>query len=63
MTVWNFLELAAWALSAVIAGWLLYDAVTTSRRYSEDFLTHTIEDLGDTDFAEYDSRGGEGSQP
>lgn len=54
MTVWNLLEWAAWALSAMIAGWLLYDAVMTSRRYSEEFLTHTIEDLGDADFSEID---------
>jgi hypothetical protein len=60
MTVWNLLEWAAWVLSAGIAGWLLYDAVMTSRRYSEDFLTHTIEDLGDADFSELDGPGTEG---
>lgn len=54
MTIWNALEWAAWAVSALVAGWLLYDAVMISRRYSEDFLTHTIEDLGDAEFAHLD---------
>lgn len=63
MTVWNLLELAAWLLSAAIAGWLVYDAVMISRRYSEEFLTHTIEDLGDADFTEFDDPGTEGVRP
>jgi hypothetical protein len=58
MTVWNLLEWAAWLLSALVAAWLLYDAVTTSRRYSEEFLTHTVEDLGD-----FDDPGAEGARP
>jgi hypothetical protein len=63
MTVWNLLEWAAWLLSALVAGWLLYDAVMTSRRYSEEFLTHTIEDLGDADFATVEDPGTEGTRP
>lgn len=62
MTVWTLLEYAAWALSALIAGWLVYDATMTSRRYSEDFLTHTIEDLGDADFSELDGPDTEGAR-
>ena len=63
MSIWDVLELAAWLLSALVAGWLLYDAVLTSRRYSEEFLTHTIEDLGDADFASMDDPGSEGTRP
>lgn len=63
MTVWDLLELAAWLLSALVAGWLLYDAVTTSRRYSEEFLTHTLEDLGEVDLTTLDDSGTEGARP
>lgn len=63
MTVWDLLELAAWLLSALVAGWLLYDAVTTSRRYSEEFLTHTLEDLGEVDMTTLDDPGTEGARP
>ncbi len=63
MSVWNLLELAAWVLSAVIAAWLVYDAVMTSRRYSEEFLTHTIEDLGDADFTDYEGPDVKGARP
>lgn len=52
MTIWNLFEYVAWALSALIAAWLVYDAVMTSRRYSEEFLTHTLEDFGDADFSD-----------
>lgn len=62
MTIWNLLEYAAWALSLVIAAWLVYDATMTSRRYSEEFLTHTIEDLGDADFGELDGPDMEGAR-
>ena len=63
MTAWNLLEWAAWILSALVAGWLVYDAVMTSRKYSEEFLTHTIEDLGDSDFADIDEPGTGGARP
>ena len=63
MTVWDLMELSAWLLSALVAGWLVYDAVMTSRRYSEEFLTHTIEDLGAGDLTNLDDRGTEGSRP
>jgi hypothetical protein len=62
MTIWNLLEWLAWALSAVIAAWLVYDAVMTSRRYSEEFLTHTIEDLGDADLGDLDGPDVRGAQ-
>lgn len=63
MTVWDLLEWAAWLLSALVAGWLLYDAVMTSRRYSEEFLTHTLEDLGDVDLTNLDDPGTERARP
>lgn len=63
MTVWDLLEWTAWALSALTVGWLLYDAVMTSRRYSEEFLTHTIEDLGDVNLVETDTSTREGERP
>lgn len=62
MTIWNVLEWLAWALSGLIAAWLVYDAVATSRRYSEEFLTHTIEDLGDADFGELDGPDVQGAR-
>lgn len=63
MTIWNLLEWLAWALSALIAAWLVYDAAATSRRYSEEFLTHTIEDLGDADFGGPEGPDVEGARP
>ena len=63
MTIWDLLELAAWVLSALTAGWLLYDAAMISRRYGEEFLTHTIEDLGDANLVETDTSRREGERP
>jgi hypothetical protein len=62
MTIWDLLELAAWVLSALTAGWLLYDAAMISRRYSEEFLTHTIEDLGDGHYSATDGATTEGER-
>ncbi|MGH3328814.1 MAG: hypothetical protein ACRDPT_13655 [Streptomycetales bacterium] len=45
MTVVGVVELLAWALSAVIAGWLLVDLVRVSRDHDEDFLTNPVERL------------------
>jgi len=44
---WTLLEYGAWVLAAVVAIWLLYDAYRVGRDYDEEFLTHTIEDLGE----------------
>lgn len=62
MTIWNLFEYAAWALSALIAAWMLYDANAITRRYGEEFLTHTIEDLGDADFSHFDGTDTEGAR-
>jgi hypothetical protein len=42
---------------------VVYDAVMTSRRYSEEFLTHTIEDLGDANLVQTDTSRREGERP
>jgi hypothetical protein len=47
MTVWDLLQAAAWVLSALLAVWLLHDAYRTGRDYDEEFLVHTMEDLGE----------------
>lgn len=47
MNGWQLLEVVAWALSAVVAVWLLRDAYRTGRDHDEDFLVHTMEDLGE----------------
>jgi hypothetical protein len=38
MTVAGILNLLAWLLSALIAGWLIFDMVRVSRRYDEEHL-------------------------
>jgi hypothetical protein len=39
----HVLEWAAWAVSAGLGGWMLYDAVKVSRAYDEEFLTTSVE--------------------
>jgi hypothetical protein len=39
----DVLEYLAWAISAGLAGWMLYDAVKVSREYDEQFLTTSVE--------------------
>ncbi|MEK0081826.1 hypothetical protein [Benzoatithermus flavus] len=43
MSVWNLLEYAAWAASALIFLWMVLDAVRVSRDYSEDVLLSSRE--------------------
>ena len=38
MTVAGTLNLVAWLLSALIAGWLIFDMTRVSRRYDEEHL-------------------------
>ena len=47
MNFWTIAEYGAWVLSALVACWLLYDAYRVGRDYDEDFLVHTVEDLGE----------------
>jgi hypothetical protein len=39
----EILEYAAWAISALLGGWMLFDLIRTNRAYSEDFLTSSKE--------------------
>ena len=43
MSVWNLLEYAAWAASALSVLWMVLDAVRVSRDYSEDVLLSSRE--------------------
>jgi hypothetical protein len=36
-------EYLAWGISALLAAWMLYDAVKVSREHSEEFLTTSVE--------------------
>lgn len=43
MHAFNYLEIAAWAISAVLGLWMLYDLIRTNSAYSEDLLTSSRE--------------------
>jgi hypothetical protein len=43
MTIWNYLEWAAWIGAGVLVAWMLWDAIGVSRHYSEDVLTSSQE--------------------
>lgn len=43
----DVLEWAAWIISAVLGGWMLYDAYRTGRSYDEEFLTTSVEGIDD----------------
>ena len=43
MDTWNILEYAAWALSALFAGLMLYDMVRIDTTYDNDLLTSSRE--------------------
>ena len=43
MDLWNYLEYAAWGLSALFGLHMLVDWITTDRSYSEDVLTSSRE--------------------
>jgi hypothetical protein len=43
MSIWNVLSNLAWAASAAIAIWLIYDWLKTDRSYSESQLTSSRE--------------------
>ena len=43
MTVWNYLEWAAWIVSGRLILWMLWDAILVSKNYSEDVLTSSQE--------------------
>jgi hypothetical protein len=39
----HILEWAAWIISAGLAAWMIFDTVTTGRKYDEKFLTTSVE--------------------
>ena len=39
----HVLEWAAWAISAILGVWMLYDMLRTGREYDEEFLTTSVE--------------------
>ncbi|HVR65052.1 MAG TPA: hypothetical protein VMT98_00310 [Verrucomicrobiae bacterium] len=41
--MWDILEWAAWAVSAAIFLWMVYDAWQVSQKYSEDTLISSRE--------------------
>ncbi|HNB28308.1 MAG TPA: hypothetical protein PLR41_15185 [Alphaproteobacteria bacterium] len=43
MTVWNYLEWAAWIVSGLLILWMLWDAILVSKNYGEDVLTSSQE--------------------
>lgn len=43
MNAFHFLEYAAWAISILIGGWMLYDLIKTNAAYSEDMLMSSRE--------------------
>ncbi|MCB5409875.1 hypothetical protein [Pseudogemmobacter faecipullorum] len=43
MDLWNYLELAAWAASAIFGLFILIDWIRTDQAYSEEFLTSSRE--------------------
>jgi len=43
MDWWNVLEYGAWAVSVLLLGWMLLDALQVNRDYDEDLLTSSRE--------------------
>jgi hypothetical protein len=43
MTSFQLLEYAAWAISILLGGWMLFDLVKTNTSYSEDLLMSSRE--------------------
>ncbi|HML30208.1 MAG TPA: hypothetical protein PKE16_15520 [Hyphomicrobium sp.] len=43
MNSFQLLEYAAWALSAILGLWMLFDMIRTNRSYNEDLLTSSRE--------------------
>ena len=49
MNSFQLLEYAAWALSAILGLWMLFDMIKTNRAYNEDLLTSSKEgEIDDT---------------
>ena len=49
MNSFQLLEYVAWALSAILGLWMLFDMIKTNRTYTEDLLTSSKEgEIDDT---------------
>lgn len=40
---WDLIQAAAWLISIALLGWMVLDALRTSRKYSEDVLSSSQE--------------------
>jgi hypothetical protein len=40
---WDLVQGAAWLVSIALLAWMVWDAIRTSRKYSEDVLTSSQE--------------------
>jgi len=47
MDIWQIFEIAAWVVSALLFGWMLFDFVKTDRAYSEAQLLSSREGVDD----------------
>lgn len=43
MDIWNYLEYAAWALSVLVAGIMLFDMIKIDTTYDNELLTSSRE--------------------
>ena len=43
MDIWNYLEIAAWVISAIIAGIMLLDMIKVDTTYDNELLTSSRE--------------------
>jgi len=43
MNFWQMLSYAAWALSILLFGWIIVDALRVRREYDDDFLMSSTE--------------------
>ncbi len=43
MNIWVLLSYGAWAVSILIFGWMILDALAVARQYKEDFLMSSRE--------------------
>ena len=49
MNSFQLLEYVAWAISAILGLWMLFDMIKTNRTYTEDLLTSSKEgEIDDT---------------
>lgn len=40
---WDLIQAAAWLVSIVLLGWMVWDAIRTGQKYSEDVLSSSQE--------------------